>query len=164
VHLLDLLLQLSPASELVSVAATSGFWGTGVEEDVVATFAAGAMLAAVRVSHVRWVNTFRIEVVGADGYYFIEGRGGNYGAMRARTGSRWAWHDDPAGRTQRETEAVFEFGLDNRSLEEELAAVLARWLASPTPPGSPEPASMAEARRVTELSDRIYAAMQPAAG
>lgn len=156
VHLLDLLLALNGDAEVTHVDASRGFWGTGIEEDLVATFARGAMLATIRVSHIRWVNTLRIEVVGDDGYMLLEGRGGTYGPMISRFGLRWAWHSDPDGRSQRESEVVREYGVDNRSLVDELEAVLRRWLGEPLPQDGPHPASMEEARRVTELCQRMY--------
>lgn len=159
VHLLDLLLSLDGDAELEHVAATRGFWGTGIEEDVAATFCHDQMLATVRVSHIRWVNTFRIEVVGDDGYALLEGRGGNYGPMISRLGRRWAWDGDPAGRSQRETEEVHDYSARNRSLEDELTAVIRRWLGEPPDHSGPQPATMADGRRVTELCEAMYAAL-----
>lgn len=155
VHLLDLLLQIDPAVEPRCVQGTRGFWETGIEEDLVMAFRNAALLATIRVSHIRWVNTLRIEVVGNDGYVFVEGRGGNYGPMSSRTGRRWAWRDDPEGRSQRETEEVRDYGAENLSLEAELEAVVGRWLGEVTGPGNCRPATMAEGRRVTELAESL---------
>jgi predicted dehydrogenase len=157
VHLLDLLLTLAPDARCTHVDATTGFWGTGVEEDLVATFAADAMLATVRVSHVRWVNTFRLEVIGEDGYAIVEGRGGTYGPQTVRLGARWAWRD---GRPQRETEEARDFGLENRSLADELEAVVGRWLGEPESPVEPCPATLAEGVRIAELCDELYARLR----
>ncbi len=155
VHLLDLLLALTPAAACVSIEATRGFWPTGIEEDVVATFREGRLIATVRVSHIRWVNTFRVEVFGEDGYAIAEGRGGNYGPMTLRLGRRWAWTRAGAV-SQRESEEVLSFGTRNDSLRDELADVVARWRGVETPAGEPQPASMSEARRVTELCEQLY--------
>jgi predicted dehydrogenase len=157
VHLLDLLLALDDKVDLTHVAATRGFWGTGIEEDLVATFAGTAMLATMRVSHIRWVNTFRIEVVGEDGYMLLEGRGGNYGSMVSRRGLRWAWHSDATGRSQRETEVVRDYGGDDGSLADELEAVVRRWLREPPAENGPYPATMADGRCVAALCERMYA-------
>ena len=155
VHLLDLLLLLDPELAPAHVAGTRGFWGTGIEEDLVAVLEHGDLLATLRVSHIRWVNTLRIEVVGEDGYAILEGRGGNYGPMTSRVGSRWGWHDDPQGRSQRETETAHDHGADNRSLDDELRAVVGRWLGDGD--GAAQPATMAEGRRVTDLVESMYA-------
>ncbi len=155
VHLLDLLLALAPAAACVSIEATCGFWPTGIEEDVVATFRDERLIATVRVSHIRWVNTFRVEVFGEDGYAIVEGRGGNYGPMTLRLGRRWAWTRAGAV-SQRESEEVLSFGTRNDSLRDELADVVARWRGVETPAGEPQPASMSEARRVTELCEQLY--------
>jgi 1,5-anhydro-D-fructose reductase (1,5-anhydro-D-mannitol-forming) len=155
VHLLDLLLLLDPHIELLHAAATRGFWGTGIEEDVVLSFGHEQLLATVRVSHMRWVNTFRVEVVGEDGYGIAEGRGGNYGDQTVRLGRRWAWSQPGAG-AQRETEVSEDFGGSNVSLVAELAAVLARWRGEPPTTSGPRPASFDEALAVTALVDSVY--------
>lgn len=161
VHLLDLLLQLDADLEPSYIDATRGFWETGIEEDLMMVFRDRQVLAAARVSHIRWVNTLRIEVIGTDGYAIAGGRGGTYGAMTSRTGRRWAWHDDPGGRGQRETEEIREYGDRNLSLEDELEAVLRRWLGEPAPSEGPSPATMAEGRRVTELASDLYEMLPP---
>jgi predicted dehydrogenase len=158
VHLLDLLQRLAPGATCSHVGATRGFWGTGIEEDVVATFEADHLLATVRISHIRWVNTFRIEAVGEDGYAIVEGRGGNYGPMTLRIGRRWAWADpDANGASQRETEEVYEFGAVDRSLDDEAAAVIDRWLDGTAAEASAvHPATMDEAHGVTALCAELY--------
>jgi 1,5-anhydro-D-fructose reductase (1,5-anhydro-D-mannitol-forming) len=161
VHLLDLLLALAPPVACVSIEATRGFWPTGIEEDVVATLRAGRLLATVRVSHIRWVNTFRVEAFGEDGYAIAEGRGGNYGPMTLRAGRRWAWRAGAV--SQRESEEVLDYGTHNDSLRDELADVVARWRGVETAPGKPQPASMSEARRVTELCEQLYSRIEPVA-
>jgi 1,5-anhydro-D-fructose reductase (1,5-anhydro-D-mannitol-forming) len=155
VHLLDLLLALAPSAACVAIEATRGFWPTGIEEDVVATFRDGRLIATVRVSHVRWVNTFRVEAFGEDGYAIAEGRGGNYGPMTLRLGRRWGWTGAGAV-SQRESEEVWDYGTRNDSLRDELADVVARWRGGEGPTGEPQPASMSEARRVTELCEQLY--------
>lgn len=156
VHLLDLLRQLAPGVPCTHVAATRGFWKTGIEEDVVATFEHERLLATVRISHIRWVNTFRLEVIGEDGYAIAEGRGGNYGPMEVRIGRRWAWAD-AGGASQRETEDVRVFGSGNDSLRDELDAVIGRWTGRGDATGGVvQPATMAEALAVTELCAELY--------
>ncbi len=155
VHLLDLLLALEPEIHCTDVQGTRGFWPTGIEEDVVATFRREQLLATVRVSHIRWVNTFRLEVVGEDGYAIAEGRGGNYGSMELRLGRRWAWNEPGAG-SQRESEELHEFGSDNVSLRDELDAVLSAWRTGRQDAGPVHPATMAEGRAVTECAEELY--------
>jgi 1,5-anhydro-D-fructose reductase (1,5-anhydro-D-mannitol-forming) len=161
VHLLDLLLRLVPLAACVAIEATRGFWPTGIEEDVVATFRVERLIATVRVSHIRWVNTFRVEAFGEDGYAIAEGRGGNYGPMTLRLGRRWEWTRAGVA-SQRESEVLRSFGTRNDSLRDELADVVARWrgeeasAGEQTPAGEPQPASMSEARRVTELCEQLY--------
>jgi 1,5-anhydro-D-fructose reductase (1,5-anhydro-D-mannitol-forming) len=155
VHLLDLLLRLAPDADCASIEATRGFWRTGIEEDVVATFRAGHLIATVRISHIRWLNTFRIEAYGEDGYALAEGRGGNYGAMTLRRGRRWAWRD-PGVSSQRDSEEIRDFGTKDTSLREELAAVVAAWTGHEPAADAPAPAGMTEARCVTELCEQLY--------
>jgi predicted dehydrogenase len=155
VHLLDLLLRLTPDVRCTSIEATSGFWPTGIEEDVVAIFRHERTICTVRVSHVRWVNTFRVELFGEDGYAIAEGRGGNYGPMTLRVGRRWAW--TAAGvPSQRESEQTWNFGDRNDSLRDELADVVARWRGASPRTVSPRPATMSEAREITELCEHLY--------
>ncbi|MGA2470478.1 MAG: Gfo/Idh/MocA family oxidoreductase [Solirubrobacteraceae bacterium] len=157
VHLLDLLLQLAPSVTCASIEATRGFWPTGIEEDVAATFRDGRFIATLRVSHIRWVNTFRVEVFGEDGYAIAEGRGSNYGPMTLRLGRRWAWTDD-ASIGQRESEELHDFGDRNDSLRDELADVIAIWRGAGDAPAV-HPATMHEAAGVTELCEQLYGRM-----
>jgi predicted dehydrogenase len=162
VHLLDLLLRLAPSAVCVAIEATRGFWPTGIEEDVVATFREERLIATVRVSHIRWVNTFRVEAFGEDGYAIAEGRGGNYGPMTLRLGRRWAWAGAGAV-SQRESEEVQDFGTRDRSLRDELRGVVARWRGDEASTSEPQPASMSEARRITELCEQLYPRIELAA-
>ena len=160
VHLLDLLLRLAPEAVCANVEATSGFWPTGIEEDVVATFRAQRLLATIRVSHIRWVNTFRVEAFGEDGYAIAEGRGGHYGPMTLRLGRRWAWAETGAV-SQRDSERTRELGTRDESLREELAEVVARWRGERLEARQPQPATFSEARRVTELCEQLYERISP---
>ena len=159
VHLLDLLLQLAPDASCAAIEATRGFWGSGIEEDVVATFRAEMLLVTLRVSHIRWINTFRIEMFGEDAYCIAEGRGGNYGPMTVRFGKRWGW-DTGRGVTQRESEAVRAFGTTDGSFHDELAEVIHLWRTGQATDHDAHPATFAEACAVLELVDELYARMQ----
>jgi predicted dehydrogenase len=154
VHLLDLLLWLIPSADCTAIEATRGFWPTGIEEDVVAVFRERHVIATIRVSHIRWVNTFRVEAFGDSGYAIAEGRGGNYGPMTLRVGRRWAWAKADEV-SQRDSEVVRDYGAQNDSLRDELADVVALWRGE-KPTGAPLPATMNEARGITELCDHLY--------
>jgi len=156
VHLLDLLLQLAPAASCTGLEATRGFWESGIEEDVAATFRAEMLLVTLRVSHIRWINTFRIEMFGEDAYCIAEGRGGNYGPMILRFGKRWGWANG-RGVTQRESEEVWHFGAADLSLRDELAEVTHSWRTGQVADHNFHPATFAEARAVIELLDELRA-------
>jgi predicted dehydrogenase len=156
VHLLDLLVRLIPSAECTAIEATRGFWATGIEEDVVAVFRARRAVAVIRTSHIRWINTFRVEVFGENGYAIVEGRGGNYGPMRLRTGRRWAWTSGSATVSQRGSEVRCDYGSRDDSLRDELAQVVALWRGEEMPTGQPQPATVSEARNITELCERLY--------
>jgi predicted dehydrogenase len=155
VHLLDLALQLAPELTCVAAVGTRGFWETAIEEDVSAILTRGRTIISLRVSIIRWVNTFRFEFSGDTGYALVEGRGGNYGSQTLRLGRRWAWNDG-TGRSQRDTEETFDFGSENRSLHDEMSAVARAWASGHLPSGWPHPATMDEAVRVAELCDQMY--------
>lgn len=156
VHLLDLLRCLTPKAACTAIEASRGFWPKGIEEDVVAAFRDGRTICTVRVSHIRWVNTFRVELFGEEGYAIAEGRGGNYGPMTLRLGRRWGWmQEGVAG--QRDSEQVLDFGASNDSLQGELADVVARWRGADSSAAQPHPSTMSEARAITELCESLYA-------
>jgi 1,5-anhydro-D-fructose reductase (1,5-anhydro-D-mannitol-forming) len=156
VHLLDLLLQLAPGASCTAVEATRGFWRTGIEEDVAATFRAEMLLVTLRISHIRWINTFRIEIFGEDAYCIAEGRGGNYGPMTLRFGERWGWADG-GGVTQRESETVRNFGTVDMSLQDETAEVIHSWRTGEVAVDDVHPATFAEAHAVIEFLTELYA-------
>jgi len=159
VHLLDLLLRLAPDASCAAVEATRGFWGSDIEEDVAVTLRAEMLLVTLRISHIRWINTFRIEVFGEGAYCIAEGRGGNYGPMTLRFGKRWGWAIG-RGVTQQESEAVQDFGTMDMSLRDELAAVIHAWRTGRVADHNFHPATFAEARAVIELLDELYARMR----
>jgi predicted dehydrogenase len=156
VHLLDLALQVAPNLICSAARATRGFWKTGIEEDVSAIFTSGKTLVSMRVSLLRWVNTFRLEFVGEDGYALVDGRGGTYGPQTLRIGRRWGWNDG-SGRTQRATEEVLDFGPANTSLDDEMSAVANAWLTGKVSSNQPHPATMWEGVKVAGLCDATYA-------
>lgn len=93
VHLLDLCRLLAGGSpDVVGGRAWGGFWETGVEEEC-HLLLTGADLPIVNlsVSIVRWRSTFRMELLGVDGYGVVEGRNRSYGNQIYRRGRRWGW-------------------------------------------------------------------------
>jgi 1,5-anhydro-D-fructose reductase (1,5-anhydro-D-mannitol-forming) len=159
VHLLDLLLLIEPRARPLLARGTTGFFKTGVEEDVVCVLASDSCTATVRLSHVRWVNDFRIEVVGEAGYAILTGRGGTYGPMSVRLGRRWTWNDG-SGRSQRETEEVTDFGKNNQSFELELEAVFDAWQGRTAARGPVAPATFVEAQAVARLCAELYGMLE----
>ena len=162
VHLLDLALQVAPDLKCAAAQATRGFWKTGIEEDVSSILVSGRAIFSIRVSLLRWVNTFRLEFVGEDGYALIDGRGGTYGPQTLRIGKRWGWNDG-SGRTHRQTEEAFDFGPANVSLDHEMSAVAHAWLKGHPPAAPSHPATMLEGVRVAELCDSMYSKISSSA-
>lgn len=152
VHAFDLLLNLDPDLLFTHVGATRGFWKTGIEEDATVSLASPERLANVRVSHVRWVNTFRVEIFGEAGYAICEGRGGHYGNMTLRSGERWGWQKADS---QAASESTEDFGAVDSSFDREMQAVIDRWMGKTA--AETAPATLAEGLRVAELVDEMYA-------
>ena len=65
----------------------SGFWKTGIEEDC-HLLLGGKVIPSIdiSVSVVRWRSTFRIELLGTEGYGLVEGRGRSYGPANLSKG------------------------------------------------------------------------------
>jgi predicted dehydrogenase len=156
VHLLDLALCFVPGLTCRSAVATTGFWKTGIEEDLSTILTRDRTLVSLRVSLVRWANTFRVDLIGDDGYAIIDGRGGTYGNQTVRLGKRWAWADG-SGRSQRQSEEQLDLGLDSRYIAEETEAVVRTWLTGKARTEFPHPATLPEAMQVAELCDAMYA-------
>jgi predicted dehydrogenase len=95
IHLLDLmnLLEDRPP-DFIGGTAWSGFWNTGIEEDI-HFIAAGSACPVydVKISIVRWRSLFRLEAHGLEGYGIVEGRGRSYGPQRYVRGPRWGWQN-----------------------------------------------------------------------
>jgi 1,5-anhydro-D-fructose reductase (1,5-anhydro-D-mannitol-forming) len=155
VHVLDLALCLVPGATAHAAAASTGFWKTGIEEDVHVILTRGDVVITVRASVIRWANTFRCDIVGEDGYAMIDGRGGTYGNHILRFGKRWAWADG-RGLSQRASEEVFDLGTESRYLEEETRAVVEAWLTGKPEASFPHPATIDEALDVARLCDVTY--------
>lgn len=97
IHLLDLS-TLIAADELKVAGGTtwSGFWNTGIEEDVNLILTAGDLSVNLQVSIVRWLSEFRLCIRGVEGYGVVTGRNRSYGPQRYVVGRRWGWRSAPS--------------------------------------------------------------------
>jgi predicted dehydrogenase len=94
VHLLDLCLRLAPQGlKPVGGASWSGFWKTGIEEEVSLILDAGSFCMKVRVSVVSWRSTFHMRINGTNGYATVTGRNRSYGPQVYTVGKRWGWRE-----------------------------------------------------------------------
>jgi len=151
IHLLDLCMLLAPEGLEVAGGSTwSGFWKTGIEEDVKLLLKGKDFSISLHISIVLWRSTFRMAVNGTDGYGVVTGRNRSYGPQLYTVGPRWGWQNAPS---QVASEKV-ELESDGRDVfADEMEALLfpsgdeaAQW---------PKPASSAESLKVMELLDAI---------
>jgi len=127
IHMLDLLDYMFPRRAIpVYGISWSGFWGTGVKEEVCMTYTINNFAVTLKSSLVKWKNTFRIEVNGVEGYGVVSGRGGNYGKQTYRTGVRWGWKDGYTEEPVCESDCEDSFYLETKSLVEDKGNANAR--------------------------------------
>ena len=94
IHLLDLCSLLAPeALEPVGGTSWSGFWNTGIEEEVHLLLKSREITFNLQISVVRWRSTFRMEIHGTEGYGIVTGRGRSYGRQVYVRGKRWGWQN-----------------------------------------------------------------------
>lgn len=92
IHLIDLCHLLSPAGiKPLKGWFWSGFWKTGIEEEVHLLLEGDNFLVNLQVSIVRWRSTFRLEIQGTEGYGVVTGRNRSYGPQTYIRGKRWGW-------------------------------------------------------------------------
>jgi predicted dehydrogenase len=95
IHLLDLLLYLTYSNpndfRIIGSGFWSGFWNTGVEEQFIGLTQLNNCLIEIDSSIVQWRTTFKIEIIGNDGYCILSGRGRSDGPQHIVIGKRWAW-------------------------------------------------------------------------
>jgi predicted dehydrogenase len=92
IHLLDLCMLLAPDGLKVTGGTSwSGFWNTGIEEDVSLVLSAKEVSVTLQISIVRWLSEFRMCIRGVDGYGMVTGRNRSYGPQKYVVGSRWGW-------------------------------------------------------------------------
>ncbi len=151
IHLLDLcnLLAQDPPQP-VGGNAWSGFWKTGIEEEVHLLLKSRETIFNLQISVLRWRSTFRMEIHGTEGYGIVTGRGRSYGRQIYTRGKRWGWQNAPS---QAESEEAVVDSDANDSFEDELAAILAG------NSGGPPPCSAASAHQAMELYERCRAAL-----
>jgi len=136
--------------EVAGGSTWSGFWKTGIEEDVKLLLKGKDFSISLHISIVLWRSTFRMSVNGTDGYGVVTGRNRSYGPQLYTVGPRWGWQHAPS---QIASEKL-ELETDGRDVfADEMEALLfpsgdesAQW---------PKPASSAESLKVMELLDAI---------
>jgi len=152
VHLLDLCLLLAPQGlEVVGATAWSGFWRTGIEENVQLLMRSGEGTSiAVDVSIVRWRSTFSLVLHGSEGYGIVTGRNRSYGPQQYWTGTRWGWRS-----------ALNQAGSERLVLESDGLDVFTSEMQALLFPESsngelwPQPSTAIEAFAVMELLNRV---------
>lgn len=143
IHLLDLCHLLAPeAIRPIGGSSWSGFWKTGIEEEVHLLLKSGEVTFNAQVSVVRWRSIFRMEIHGTEGYGIVTGRGRSYGRQVYIRGKRWGWQNAPS---QAESEETVVDSDASDSFRDELAAILGADL------GDPPPSSAASAFEVMKL-------------
>jgi predicted dehydrogenase len=122
IHLLDLCLIISNGDlKPVCGSQWSGFWNTGIEEEVLLLLEAKDFVINLNISIVRWRSTFRMEVNGTDGYGIVTGRNRSYGFQTYLRGKRWGWK---TAKTQAESEEVVLSSDGTNTFRDELSALL----------------------------------------
>lgn len=124
IHLLDLALCLSNGSiDVIQGAIWSGFWNTGIEEEVHFVMKNSSdTIFNIQTSLNRWRSKFHLEINGLDGYGIVEGRGRSYGPQSYRVGKRWGWQ---SGVSQADSEELLvDLDPSNDSFTQETAMLL----------------------------------------
>lgn len=153
IHLLDLCILLAPEGlEIAGGSTWSGFWKTGIEEDVNVILRAKTFSISLHISIVLWRSTFRMAVQGTKGYGVVTGRNRSYGPQEYCVGPRWGWQ---SAESQAASEQVL---LESDGMDvfvNEMEALL-------FPSGSekdqwPKPATSVQSLKVMQLLDGIRA-------
>jgi predicted dehydrogenase len=152
VHVLDLCLLLAPHGfKVVAGASWSGFWKTGIEEDVNLILSTDGFSITLHISIVHWRSVFRMAINGTEGYGVVTGRNRSYGPQAYSVGPRWGWQS-AASQAASEKIEIESSGMD--VFADEMEGLLfgssddhaAAW---------PGPATATEALNVMDLLDRI---------
>jgi len=122
IHVLDLCSILAGKSpDIVGVTNWSGFWKTGIEEDVQLLLKSGSLNISLEISVVRWRSHFEIFALGTEGYGHLSGRGRSYGPQIYKRGKRWGWQN---AKDQATSEEIIVNDSCEDSFADELAAYL----------------------------------------
>ncbi len=125
IHLIDLLVYLFQADDhnLVLEGRTSwqGFWNTGIEESSSLVGYVGTIPFSITTSIVAWRTRFKIEVIGTEKYFEIEGRGRSEGPQITTAGDKWGWL---SATSQRHSETQSQVANSDNSLIDETFAWL----------------------------------------
>jgi predicted dehydrogenase len=152
VHLLDLCLLLAPHGLRVAGGTSwSGFWNTGVEEDVNLILSADGFSITLHISIVHWRSVFRMAINGTEAYSVVNGRNRTYGPQTYSVGPRWGWQ---SAASQAESEQLEIESQGGDVFADEMEALF-------FPPANgdaaawPGPSTAAHAFKVMDLLDRI---------
>jgi predicted dehydrogenase len=152
VHLLDLCLLLAPHGLKVEGGTSwSGFWNTGVEEDVNLILSADGFSITLHISIVHWRSVFRMAINGTEAYSVVNGRNRTYGPQTYSVGPRWGWQ---SAASQADSEQL-EIESQGRDVFADEMEALFFPPASADPAAWPGPSTAADAYKVMDLLDRI---------
>jgi len=120
IHLIDLMIHLFNIDEanftMVGKTEWRGFWNTGIEESANLLGYLRATPFTLTSSIVAWRTRFKIEVIGTENYFEIDGRGRSDGPQTITEGPRWGWL---SANSQNESETKTELMKLDKSLQEE---------------------------------------------
>jgi predicted dehydrogenase len=151
VHLIDLCLQIAPDLQLEYARSWSGFWNTGIEEEVIVVFSSEQIPSiTIKSSVVRWRSEFSLRVNGTDGYGLVVGRGRTYGAQTYTRGKRWGWM---GGKSQAESEELICVDDCMDSFSREMSQLITPSITSP------KVATSNEGLLIMQSVDEIYTMM-----
>jgi predicted dehydrogenase len=125
IHLIDLLIFLFNANDenlkIVGKTVWRGFWNTGIEESSNLIGYLEETPFCLASSVVAWRTRFKIEVIGTERYFEIDGRGRSDGPQTITEGPKWGWLSSPS---QISSESQTVVATNDRSLIEETFAWL----------------------------------------
>jgi predicted dehydrogenase len=125
IHLIDLLVHLFNATKketrIVGKTEWSGFWNTGIEETSQIIGYVGTTPFSIATSIVAWRTRFKIEVIGTERYFEVDGRGRSDGPQTITEGPKWGWLDSSS---QKNSEQFTELAVRDKSLVAETFAWL----------------------------------------
>lgn len=120
IHLIDLMIHLFEIDEtdftMVGKTEWRGFWNTGIEESANLLGYLGAIPFVMSSSIVAWRTRFKVEVIGTENYFEIDGRGRSDGPQTITKGPRWGWLSSAS---QKDSETKTELVKSDNSLIEE---------------------------------------------